>query len=217
MGSWVAEPADAGSSLELVKRACAGDREAENEVCRRYLPRLHRWVRGRLPAAARLHVEAADVVQDVLVRAIRTFPHFEVRHEHAFDAYLRTILANKLLDLGRAARRRPPQLPLDAATEPPSRGPSPFQLTLAAERRTLYERAKARLSAVDRELLLARLELGCDYHEMVTRLGRSNANALRVSTRRAIVRLGAVMAHDAVGPDVLRSGAWRSRAVPAGG
>ncbi len=187
-----ARPAE--TSFELVRRACAGDADAENEVCRRYLPRLHKWARGRLPAGARPALETADVVQEVLIRAIRTFPDFELRHEHSFPAFLRTILANKLLDLGRVDARRPPPRPLEGLAEPPVREPSPFDLAAASERQEAFDAALKTLSVVDQELIFLRMELGCAYEEMVEILGRSNANALRVAVRRAILRLGEEMA-----------------------
>lgn len=188
------EPRPVETSFELVRRACAGDSEAENEICRRYSPRLHKWARGRLPAGARPAMETGDVVQDVLIRAIRSFPDFQVRHEHSFPAYLRTILANRLLDLGRVDARRPPPRPLDDAIDPPAGEPSPFDIAAAAERQRRFDEALKRLSVADQELLFLRTELGCDYQEMTHMLGRSNPNALRVAVRRAIVRLGQEMA-----------------------
>ena len=188
------EPRLSETSFELVRRACAGDADAENEVCRRYTPRLHKWARGRLPAGARPALETADVVQEVLIRAVRTFPAFELRHEHSFPAYLRTILANKLLDLGRVDARRPPPRPLEGLAEPPVREPSPFDLAAASERQGMFDAALKTLNVVDQELIFLRTELGYAYEEMVEILGRSNANALRVAVRRAILRLGEQMA-----------------------
>jgi RNA polymerase sigma factor (sigma-70 family) len=187
------EPRPSETSFELVKRACAGDAEAENEVCRRYLPRLHKWARGRLPAGARPALETADVVQEVLIRAIRTFPEFEVRHEHSFPAYLRTILANRLMDLARVDQRRPPPRPLDEVAVPASREASPFDRAAAAELQRGFDAGLKQLAPTDQELIFLRLELGCDYQEIAEILGRSNPNALRVAVRRAMLRLGKEM------------------------
>jgi RNA polymerase sigma factor (sigma-70 family) len=191
------EPRPVETSFELVRRACAGDPEAENEICRRYSPRLHKWARGRLPAGARPAMETGDIVQDVLIRAIRSFPEFQVRHEHSFPAYLRTILANRLLDLGRVDARRPPPRPLDDGIDPPAADPSPFDVAAAAERQHRVDAALKRLSVADQELLFLRTELGCDYEEITQMLGRSNPNALRVALRRAMVRLGEEIAKSA--------------------
>ncbi|MEO5823678.1 MAG: sigma-70 family RNA polymerase sigma factor [Vicinamibacteraceae bacterium] len=184
------EPRPAETSFELVRRACSGDSEAENEICRRYSPRLHKWARGRLPAGARPAMDTGDIVQDVLIRAIRSFPDFQLRHEHSFPAFLRTILANRLLDLGRVDARRPPPTPLEDGVDPPARDPSPFDAAAAAERQGRFDAALKRLSVSDQELIFLRTELGCDYEEITRMLGRSNPNALRVAVRRAILRLG---------------------------
>lgn len=178
------------TSFELLQRACAGDSEAENEICRRYSPRVHKWARGRLPPGARPAMDTGDVVQEVLIRAIRSFKTFEAEHEHSFAAYLRTILSNKLLDLGRVDGRRPAPRPLDDVVEPSSREASPFDHLAAADRQRLFDLAIVQLKRADQELIFLRTELGCEYEEMAEMLGRSNANALRVATRRAILRLG---------------------------
>ena len=188
---------DGEASIELVRQACGGDREAENALCARYLPRLHRWTRGRLPQGVRPALETGDVVQEVLLNAIRTFPQFEPRHEGAFAAYLRTILANRLLDLGRRAMRRPAPSPIEVEVELPSREASPFDLAVGREQRERFDAGLQSLSPADQELIVLRLELECSYEEMATMLGRSNANALRVATRRALLRLAGAMAHGA--------------------
>jgi RNA polymerase sigma factor (sigma-70 family) len=187
-------PFEGEASIELVRQACGGDREAENALCARYLPRLHRWTRGRLPQGVRPALETGDVVQEVLLNAIRTFPQFEPRHEGAFAAYLRTILANRLLDLGRRAMRRPAPTPIEFEGELPSREASPFDLAVGREQRERFDAALQSLSAADQELIVMRLELEFSYEEMSTVLGRSNPNALRVATRRALLRLASAMA-----------------------
>jgi RNA polymerase sigma factor (sigma-70 family) len=182
------------TSFELVKRACAGDSDAENEICRRYVPRLHRWARGRLHPTARPALETADVVQEVLIRAIRTFPEFEVRHEHSFPAYLRTILANKLADIARTQMRRPAPTPIDDAGHAPSREASPFDHAAQAERQNRFDAGMKTLRPKDQELIFLRTELGCDYDEILEIAGGANANAVRTSVRRAILRLGGAIA-----------------------
>ena len=193
-------PTPAETSFELVKRACGGDVDAENEVCRRYLPRLHKWAHGRVPVALRPSVETADVVQEVLIKAVRTFSTFEVRHEHSFPAFLRTVLANKLRDLARVDMRRPAPRSIDDVAEAASREASPFDVAAIMERQRRFDAAMKTLAAADQELIFLRTELGYDYEEMVELLGRSNANATRVAVRRAIIRLGKEMARTAGSP-----------------
>ena len=44
---------DNETSFQLLLRARTGDPDAVELLCARYLPRLHRWARGRLPRGAR--------------------------------------------------------------------------------------------------------------------------------------------------------------------
>jgi RNA polymerase sigma-70 factor (ECF subfamily) len=183
------------TSLDLVRRARAGDREAENRICELYLPRLHRWARGRLPRGARPAMETGDLVQDVLSRAIRSFPAFEPRHDGAFPAYLRRILANKIADLGRLDQRRPAPSVLDSGFDLASSADTPFEETVKREEKDRYERGLQRLSPRNQDLIFLRLELGYGYDEIARILG-STPNAVRVATRRAMVRLAREMSID---------------------
>ena len=189
-------PAAAESSFELVRRACGGDREAENAVCARYLPRLHVWARGRLPRGARPALDTGDVVQDVLIRAIRSFPSFEPQHQGSFPAYLRTILANRLNDLARVDQRRPPPDPLDTGVDPTSPEDSPFDLAVTRENRDRFDTAMQQLAPPDQELIFLRLELGCGYEEVAEILGRDSVGAVRMACRRAMLRLAAAVPRD---------------------
>ena len=53
-------------SLELLRRARAGDNSALDRLFQRYLPSLHRWAHGRIPRWARNSVDTADVVQETM-------------------------------------------------------------------------------------------------------------------------------------------------------
>src|SRR5262249_30236162 len=75
----------AQSSFELVRRAHAGDAAARDELCARYLPRLHRWAHGRLPPSARGALDTVDLVQDTFMQVLQRLGEFEPRHEGAFQ------------------------------------------------------------------------------------------------------------------------------------
>jgi RNA polymerase sigma-70 factor (ECF subfamily) len=189
-------PTDGETSFELVQRACAGDRDAEERICERYLPRLRRWARGRLPRGARPALQTDDVVQEVLSRAIRSFTTFAPRHEGSFPAYLRTILANKLRDLGRIDQRRPPPTRLETGMDAPSPDLTPFDEAVGTENRARFEEAFDRLSPEDQELIFMRLELGYAYEEIAAMLGRATPNAIRIAARRAMLRLAKEMSRE---------------------
>ncbi len=72
-------------TFQILLRARAGDSDAVELLCARYLPRLHRWARGRLPRGARSTVDTGDIVQEVLVSVIKRLQVFEPRDEGAFQ------------------------------------------------------------------------------------------------------------------------------------
>jgi DNA-directed RNA polymerase specialized sigma24 family protein len=56
-----------------------------------------------------------------------------------------------------------------------------------------YERALARLRPEDRELVIARIEVGYTNQEIADLLDKPTANAARMAAERAIVRLAKEM------------------------
>jgi len=52
-----------------------------------------------------------------------------------------------------------------------------------------YERALATLSAADQEAIVLRVELGLDFEEIASQLGKPSTDAARMAVSRAIARL----------------------------
>lgn len=189
-------PAAAGresaeSSFALLLRAKAGNQEALERLCARYLPRLKRWAHGRLPTSSRGLLETQDLVQEVLFRAVQRVETFEPHHEGAFQAYIRQMLFNRIRDEVRKGRRRPDQEPFDeecAATDP-----SPLEQTIGQEAIGRYEAALERLSPRDRELIVAKIELGFNSSEIAEAVGKPSAAAAHMAVTRALVRLAQEM------------------------
>ena len=71
----------------------------------------------------------------------------------------------------------------------PAHESSPLQLAIRQEQRERYEAALSRLKDSDRELIVARLELGMTYEEMAEALGKPSWNAARMAVVRALIRL----------------------------
>jgi len=180
------------TTLDLLRRAQAGDADALNALLARYLPRMRRWASGRLPAAARGMSDTQDVVQETLSRAFSKIEGFEIRGEGALQAYLRQALLNQIRqEIRRAASRLPSADPgaADAAIDLAAPGPSPLELTIGADDAERYERALARLRPDDREAIIARIELGLTHQEVAEALGKPSANAARMAVERALARL----------------------------
>ena len=181
----------ADSSVELLVKAQSGDGEALNGLLARYLPRLKRWASGRLPAGMRTMLDTNDLVQDAVINALRNLDTLEIRSEGTLQAYLRRAVNNRIIDLYRRAARRPgrQEMPEDAA----SPAASPLEAAIGAEAVESYERALATLSDADQEAIVLRVELGLDFEEIATQLGKPSADAARMAVTRAIARLADAM------------------------
>jgi RNA polymerase sigma factor (sigma-70 family) len=188
---------DSNSSVALLLRAQNGDEAARNELCARYLPRLRRWAHGRVPIWARDHLDTDDFVQETLVRSFRRLDDFTPRHDQAFWAYVCETMRNRLRDAVRNAARRP--LGEDLPESEPTPMPSPLELAVGQQTLRRYEAALQRLRESDRELIVARVELGLDYGEIADLLGRPTMSAARVAVSRALLRLAMEMGIDREG------------------
>jgi RNA polymerase sigma factor (sigma-70 family) len=188
------QPPDPGfeTSLDLLRRAQAGDADALNTLIARYLPRMQRWASGRLPADARGMGDTQDLVQETVTRAFKNIEGFEIRGEGALQAYLRQALLNQIRQEIRKASSRLPPGEADAAeavAAVESQGPSPLEEAIGAEALERYEQALARLRPEDREAIIARIELGLSHQQVAEALGKPSANAARMAVERALSRL----------------------------
>lgn len=175
------------STAALLERARDGEEAARQELMARYLPILHRWARGRLPAYARDLSETADLVQTTLARALDNLDHFESQGEGAFLGYLRQILLNAVRDEKRRASRRPyhDSLPEELGT----REPSALERAIGRERLERYEEGMAQLEERQRQAIILRLEFGYSHAEIAEALDAPSANAARMVVSRAVMRL----------------------------
>ncbi len=181
------------SSIALLRRAQAGDAGALDLLLARYLPRLARWARGRLPRRARALEDTGDLVQEVVLHALKHLGDFEPRHDGALQAYLRQAIVHRIRNNLRGAARKPPgaSLPEERRDE----APSPFDEAVGAEALARYEAALERLRDEDRALIVLRVELRYDYAQIADATGRATVDAARVAVGRALVRLAREMGH----------------------
>ncbi len=193
MGSMMDEPPyGEESSFELLQRAKAGDRQAMGRLLGRQLPALRRWASGRLPRGARDLSDTDDFVQQVMLRALDNLDHFEVRHEGALQAYLRTAMYNKIRDAARRVAREPARVTAEGQylADP---GASPLEELIGRDTLELYETALAQLRPEDREAVIARVEMEMPYEQLATALGKNSADSARMTVSRALVRLAEEM------------------------
>lgn len=186
--------AAACSSVSLLFRAQQGDDSAREELCARYLPRLRRWAHRRLPPWARQHLDTEDLVQDTLLQTVRHLDGFTPNHERAFSAYVSQALGNRVRDAVRAAYRRPAAEPL--ADDHTASNASPLEEAVGQQTLETYRAALDRLPPMERDLVLARVELGLQYAQVAELLERPSPSAARMATSRALVRLAREMSRD---------------------
>jgi RNA polymerase sigma-70 factor (ECF subfamily) len=179
------------SSLTLLERARTGDRAAVDALIERYYPRLHRWASGRLPRWVRDMADTQDLVQEAMFQTFRRIERFEPRGEGALQAYLRQAILNRIREEFRRAKRRPARRELDSQVE--DNGRSPLEEAIGRETVERYEQALAALRQEDRELIVARIELGYTNQEIAEEFGKPSPNAARMAAARAIIRLAAEM------------------------
>ena len=179
------------TSLRLFWRARAGDHDALNLLFERLVGPLRRWTHGRLPAWARGAADTSDLVQEAVVGTLSRLGDFDPRQRGALQAYLRQAVRNRINDEIRRLTRRGAPVELDE-NDFESRE-SPLVDAIEEEERARYLAALDRLPAPERELVVARVELGYSYEQVALMAGRHTPDAARVAVRRAILRLAQEM------------------------
>lgn len=183
---------DFESSVDLIRRAQSGDSEALESLLARYLPRMRRWATGRLPSSARGMADTQDLVQDALIGTVRNLKDFTHRGEGALQAYLRQAIMNRVRDEIR--RRRPQPVGEEVFDALEDHGPSPLESTMGRETFARYDQALAALDPLEREAVVARLELGCSYQDIAELIDRPTPDAARMMVTRALAKMARLMA-----------------------
>ncbi len=175
------------TTLHLLDEVRAGNEAAVSHLYKRHLARLQRWARGRLPRGAREMMDTDDLVQQVLMKTLRHVDSFEPTRTGGFQSYLRAGVTNLIRDELRRRQRQPPGHQTASSVE--AFGPSPLEELVGREKLDRYERGLSQLTESDREIVVARLELGLSYDEIAKELGKPSADAARMAVTRAVTRL----------------------------
>ena len=186
----------------LVALAKEGDESALNQLCTVYGPRVLWLIRLRMGRALRSKLESIDVVQDVLVHALRDLDKFTYRSEGDFVRWLSRIAENRLrdnIDKLHAEKRdirkevrldmqRPTgEDSFDAGMEPIATT-TPSVILSRKEEFDRLSRAIDRLKQEYREVIVLTKIEGLSYREIGDRLGK-NADAVRMLACRAMAAL----------------------------
>ncbi len=191
---------DIRTTKVLVAEAQQGNRPALNELCDRYVSRVLVAVRARLGEGLRRKVESWDIVQEVMIDAIRNINEFSFRTEGAFLNYLNRVVENRIRDEAdrwAAQKRRPDhEIPLDTARSGESANPlqiagsapTPSKVVALTEDLARLEAAIAQLPDEYRELIIATKLEGRSYQELAEDMNKSG-DAVRMQAARAMIAL----------------------------
>ncbi len=156
----------------LVSRAAAGDRDALNELFRRYRLVAYRVAHRLLGNEA----DALDAVQEAFVKALTHLSGFQGRS--SFKTWLLRVVSNASLDLGRQRGRRE-ALSFDALGPKHREDLEPLVADLAdrelerADLRRLLQEALAQLPPAQRQTFVLHAEAELSYREVAEVLGIS--------------------------------------------
>ncbi len=191
-------------SLDLIRRAQAGDREALNQLMDRHYGRVHRAVRARLGPRLRSRVDSGDILQQTFLQAVRSFDRFHVQSEGGLVHWLSKIAEAQIRDAAdyhlRQRRSVDREQSLDQAPGTDDGrhplvealaddAPTPLQELTRDERRRLLEECMDRLPRHFREVLLLRDFEKVSWQEIAVMMGRPSESAARGVHQQAVQEL----------------------------
>jgi len=174
-------------TTELLSRIRGGDARARERLLERYLPRLRAWAHGRLPATARDLSDTDDLVQTSIIQTLKHLETFEPRHEGAFLAYMRQVLANRIRDEARRSRQQKMREEMPEGL--PSSGASPLEEAVGGDLLERYDGALTRLTPGQREAVILRVEFGYTYPEVAEAMEAKSVDAARMLVVRGLEKL----------------------------
>ena len=193
------------STQILIEQVQQGDQGALNELFSRYQMRVLTAVRIRLGANLRKKLESSDIVQEVMIDALRKVKSFEFRTEGAFLKYLNQVVANRIRDQADrwgAQRRdvnrevslnaeRSVGSPIPLNTPEDRSALTPSKIGILQEDLASLERAIDRLgeqSEEYRDLIVAVKLEGRTCREIAEEAGATE-DAIRMRVKRALLAL----------------------------
>ena len=179
------------STKTLLDRGRGGDSLALDRVFGRIIARLRRWAHGRLSKGARSVTDTADVVQDAAMGVWRTLDTIEIHRPGDLEAYVRQSVQNKIRDAARRLGRTPELVELQSDVQ--NEAVSPFEEAASREFFDRYAAALATLDPAEREIIVARFEMGYSYEQIAEILGKPSAAAARMNVNRIVARMQAVL------------------------
>lgn len=198
-------------SIDLVRRAQEGDRQAVDRLIERYYDRVRPIVRARMGPLLRERVDSVDILQETFLDAVRLLDRFEVRSESSLIRWLAKIAENRIREAVQkmlAAKRDPArQERFDRLTstagvgaEPLAKGASPSVQVAGDEAKERFQACLELLPEHYREAILLRDFAGASWDEVAEALGKPSAGAARMLHARALAELASIYRRLGHGP-----------------
>lgn len=190
----------------IIEALRSGDRESQGQVLRHYEPWLRLLARYQMETRLRRKFDPADIVQQAMLEALKSFSSFRGRTEAELVVWLRRILANVLaheVRRYRDAEKRDVarEVSLEASLAATSRrfgdvlassGSSPSARVAEREQEVVLAEALDRLPEDYREVIFLRNIEDLSHEEVARRMQRT-PGAVRMLWVRALARLKSEM------------------------
>lgn len=183
-------PVDHAHTARLLLLVEAGDRQALDDLLRRYRDRVLRIARVRLGIRLARRVEADDIVQSTLERAWKSFDQFDSRDPARLIDWLAVLAENCVRDEARrwSAQRRDSRREIGQADSGLEDGASalaivsgreatPSQEVIAHEAAEIFDRCISELPVRQREVILLRQFADMTWAQVAADLGSPSAKA----------------------------------------
>ncbi len=168
----------------LVKRSQSGDREAFEQLVDRYRSRLEKQVEARMGQGVKYKLDAADIVQETLIGALKSIGKFQYRGGDSFYRWLGSIAEHLIWN----AAQKKDWNRLEAGHDLAENGVPPSKNLRRDER---FDRLESALSGLSpdhrRAIILSRIE-GLKVREIASRMNRST-DAVKKLLARGLVQL----------------------------
>ena len=196
---------DFTESMRLAEAAKGGDRQALDDLLRRYEPRLRRIVRIRLNARLRRVLESVDIVQETYTSAFKAIERLELRSTASILQWLARIAENHMIDAWRRHYGQKRNRDLEGGADPewgdagkdwalqPHQPLTPDQEVSRKEIFAIVDDAVSQLPDDEREVVLLRSYHGGSWAFVAEQMGRPSEDAARQLHRRARMRLARLL------------------------
>lgn len=155
------------------------------------LPFLQKWAHGRLPQRARRRMETGDLVQETLVRVLQQLGELDSSDPQKLQNYLTSAIRNRVKD--EVHRASLGEVTNGALDDRENSSHSALDELIESEDSRRYRSALLALPEAERNLLVARIDLGFRYEDLASALGYPSPGAARMAARRATLRLAREM------------------------